>query len=147
VQCGRSFIGAGKTCDDDCRSERQKQRKTSPEYRHTILKRILESEKVFGRDDRLIWSLNFYTALIENGCTYCQVSLENFTGICLDRLQKVDDRRPVKHNSWSVTPCCPTCNRLKSDSKEDGFSFMEMGTEIGPAVKRCRICRGNLGKK
>jgi hypothetical protein len=74
------------------------------------------------------------------------VSLENFTGICLDRLQKNDDSHPVKHNSWSVTPCCPTCNRIKSDSKDSGFSFMEMGTLIGPAVKAVRLRRGNTHK-
>lgn len=148
--CRRWFDSTGrqKTCSEDCRQERIFERQTSVEVRFKQFERILNAEKIYPRDDPMAHNEHFYAALIEAGCTYCGVSLESSTGICIDRLQTSQDRRPVKHNSWSITPCCPVCNRIKSDSQEgSGFSFAEMGTIIGPAIRECRIRRGNTRKR
>jgi hypothetical protein len=136
VVCGGWFDSTSSrlTCDDECRAAHLKNRQTSIAARFVSLQRVLRDEKIFWRDDRLIHSENFYAALIESGCTYCGVSLLGFSGVCLDRL---DNRG--KHNSWNVTPCCPTDNRIRSDE----FSFEEMAQEIGPAIARVRARRAN----
>jgi hypothetical protein len=121
-----------KVCSDECKAERLKTRQTGISSRFVSLQRILRDEKIYWRDDRLIHSENFYAALIESGCTYCGVSLLGFSCVCLDRLDNNG-----KHNSWNVTPCCPTDNRIRSDE----FSFEEMAQEIGPAIARVRARR------
>jgi hypothetical protein len=141
TQCGGSFTGQGKTCDSECRQERINERQTSIAARFVVLQRTLRDEKIYWRDDRLIHSERFYAALLEFGCTYCGVSLEGFKGHCLDR---IDNQK--KHTSNNVTACCPLCNRVKS-SDESGFTFTEMFTFIGPAVRAVRTRRGNLGPK
>ena len=133
-------------CSDDCKEEWTAKRNRSISAKMTILRRVLESERIFPKDDPLMYSEGFIEAILTAGCCYCETPLGarddegNFqgvyTGINLDRI------REGKHNSWNITGCCPLCNRLKS-SEEFGFTFMEMGTLIGPAVQQVRQRRGN----
>ena len=139
VECGcwvPKSAGKAQVCSDECRDARLKTRQTSIAARFVSLQRILRDEKIYWRDDRLIHSENFYAALIESGCTYCGTSLLRYAGVCLDRILS-----DSKHNSWSVCPACPLCNRCKSSEGEAGFSFEEMAQEIGPAIARVRARR------
>ena len=77
-----------------------------PNGRHTHLKKCLRAEGIDKSD--LIWSLNFYAALIQdNECHYCLGSLSP-TGHALDRR---DSSRG--HEASNVVPCCWPCNSIK----------------------------------
>jgi hypothetical protein len=138
--------GKKQFCSDDCREEWTDKKRRGIGSKMTILKRILEGERTFPKDDPMMYSEGFIEAILMASCCYCGTSLGThddegkfqgiYTGINLDRIHD------GKHNSWNITGCCPLCNRLKS-SEEFGFTFMEMGTLIGPAVKAVRIRRGN----
>jgi hypothetical protein len=117
----------------------------------TMLRRILESERVFQRDDGLMYREHFIEAILAHGCTYCQTPLgyydENqefqglYTGINLDRIKSGGK----KHTSDNVCACCPLCNRVKS-SEEFGFTFHEMAI-IGQAIRQVRLRRGNTNAR
>jgi predicted nucleic acid-binding Zn ribbon protein len=144
-QCGRSFKGAGATCDDECREERLKQRQRSIQSKMTILRRTLEAEKVYQRDDRLMYSENFIESVLAGGCVYCGMDgteLAGFTGICLDRIRNDERGKPMKHNSWNVCGCCPQCNSIKSDL----LSIEEMAL-LHEGLVAIRVRRGNLNAK
>ena len=138
VQCGRGFIGAGKVCDDECRQERIKERQRSISAKMTILRRILEGEKIYPRDDRLMYSETFIAEVLAGGCVYCDADLARYTGICLDRIRNEERGKPGKHTSNNICGCCPQCNATKSDI----FSFEEMAL-LRPGLIEIRIRRGN----
>jgi hypothetical protein len=143
-QCHASFDPAGsntKTCSEECKQDRIKERQSSPEARHTILKRILEAERA-PRTDKL-WSLNFYSGLIQgNECTWCSGPLSR-TGHAIDRL---DSTKP--HSVINLAGiACQRCNRVhsgpdKNGNTENAFSFEEMKL-LRPALVTMRIRKGN----
>ena len=128
---GYMLVSRKKFCDEDCRQEYRKFRAGAPEAKFTVLKRVLESEKIYPRDDKMIHSLDFYSALLAWGCIYCSAPLEGFTGHCLDR------QNGGLHNSWNVVPCCPLCNETKSDN----YSFEEFILLV-PGLVEIRRRRG-----
>jgi hypothetical protein len=136
--CGAWFdcITSRTVCDDDCAASRLKTRQTSISARYTALKRILEEERVYSKDDKLARSERFFEGLLSWGCLYCGISLLNFSGICLDRISS-----KKRHTFDNVAPCCPLCNRVKSAEGETGFTFEEMGQIVGPAIARVRQLR------
>jgi predicted nucleic acid-binding Zn ribbon protein len=137
--CG-AYIKPGrlKYCSDDCREEFAKERQRGISAKMTILRRVTEAERVYERDDRLMYSENFIEAILAAGCTYCGDDLTCYTGICLDRIRNDENGKPGKHNSWNICACCPECNETKSDN----YSFEEM-TILRPALVAIRIRRGN----
>jgi len=139
TECGRSFTGAGKTCDVECREARLKQRQRSIQTKMTALRRVLESEKVYQRDDRLMYSENFIEAVLAGGCVYCGADLQSFTGICLDRIKNDERHKPGKHTSNNICGCCPQCNSIKSDL----LSIEEMAL-LHDGLVAIRIRRGSL---
>jgi hypothetical protein len=78
--------------------------------------------------------IEIYESVLDRGCFYCKTSLDESSGICLDRI------RDGKHTFEHTVPCCKTCNRLKSSGpgKYDGFTYDEMAQIIGPAVTEVR---------
>jgi hypothetical protein len=120
---------SAKFCSDECRDKRRSEGQ-NPQSRHYTLIRTLESERVPYLD--LLWKFDFYVELIAGGCTYCNGPLGQ-SGHGLDKIIN-----SLGHRCWNVTAACPVCNRIKSDSKEDGFSFNEMAEFIGPAVRAVR---------
>lgn len=126
-----------KVCSDECQATKVRNRQCSIASRFVSLERILREEKIYWRDDRLIHSETFYEGLISWGCIYCEVSLENIGGVCLDRIDNAG-----LHNSWNVAPCCPTCNRLRSDE----FN-LEEARILGNAVRQIRNQRDKIKRK
>src|SRR5258705_420590 len=112
--------GRKKICFEECQENKKQKLLPSPQARHRNLLRILEQERVPKTD--LLWSENFYSALLDfNGftCLTCQQPLSK-SGHGLDRIVN-----RLGHRCFNVVPACSVCNRIKSDSKEDGFSFEE----------------------
>jgi hypothetical protein len=136
-ECGCSFKGPTKTCSEECRDTRLKQRQRSLGAKMTLLRRVLESEKVWQRDDRLMYSENFIESVLAGGCIYCGMDgteLQSFTGHCLDRIKNTG-----KHTSDNIAACCPQCNSIKSDL----LSLEEMAL-LHPGLIAIRNRRGNL---
>jgi predicted nucleic acid-binding Zn ribbon protein len=140
VQCGCFFDAAGnqKVCSDECKEERLQERKRGIAAKMTILRRVLEAERIYPTTDRLVYSENFIEAILAAGCTYCGANLSRFTGICLDRIRNDENGKPGKHTSNNICACCPQCNETKSDN----YSFEEMAI-LRPALVVIRIRRGN----
>jgi hypothetical protein len=131
VECNAPFETntSAITCSDECRSKRR----VGIGAKMTVLRRILESEKIYPRDDRLMYSENFIQALQEWPCIWCG-SEEKGTGINLDR---IDPSKP--HLSSNVAPVCSGfCNAIRSNI----LSFEEM-ILLRPALVQCRRRRGN----
>ena len=111
-------------CCEECKLEFQTAKLGTPESRHVCLLRVLDEERVPAVDP--LRNLDFYAEIIASGlCTYCNLPLAK-SGHALDKIINT-----LGHRAFNVCPCCPTCNRIKSD---DEFSFKEMTTIIGPAV-------------
>jgi hypothetical protein len=112
LQCAMPFDSLrARICSDECRDDRKRERDKSPNTKFTILKRILEAEKIYPRDDRLIYSLNFYAALLAwDECQWCSGPLPQ-AGISLDRVDNA-----IGHYSWNVIPACGFCNQIRSDA-------------------------------
>jgi len=74
--------------------------------RHSVLKVALRKEKISRKDP--LWSLEFYTALIQDGiCHYCFGPL-NLYGAGLDCMNN-----EIGHVGFNVVPCCRSCNQKK----------------------------------
>jgi hypothetical protein len=103
-------------CSEECRAVRLSERQSSIKAKFQNLERVLESEKVFWRDDRLIRSPKFYAGLLDwQECVWCGGPLSG-SGHNLDR---IDNSKP--HYSWNVTVACGDCNRTRGDI----FTFEE----------------------
>jgi hypothetical protein len=59
-----------------------------------------------------------YQYIIDRGCEFCGISLENEKGYCLDR---VNNKKG--YVITNVVGCCKICNRAKSDM--DVYEFMD----------------------
>jgi hypothetical protein len=73
----------------------------------TRLSKLRSSAK--HRNIRVDLDVNKYQMLVNMGCHYCGISLENENGYCLDR---VDSSRGYIFSN--VVGCCKTCNIAKS---------------------------------
>jgi hypothetical protein len=120
VDCQKPIFSNRLRCED-CRKkisdgvpERTKQlrRKNAykigrePRGRHTRLKKFLRKEGIPSTDP--LWSLNFYTALIQDGiCHYCLGPMSP-SGHGLDR--KITEQG---HTANNVVCCCWLCNTIK----------------------------------
>jgi hypothetical protein len=79
---------------------------TTLKGKHAALKRFLKLENVAPID--LLWSLNFYNALISDArCHYCLGFLKP-SGHGMDRIENNPG-----HVCYNVVPCCWACNELK----------------------------------
>jgi hypothetical protein len=124
--------GRLKLCGDYCREVRKKDRSTSIQTRHRLLRRILEHEIVSMADP--LYSSAVYESILIRGCAYCGTDLLLESGISLDRLDSTG-----KHTFANCRGCCGLCNRLKSAGpKTGGFTNEEMLEVIGPAVALVR---------
>jgi hypothetical protein len=74
-----------------------------------------------------------FLAVQEYPCTYCGGDLPEM-GSGLDRLEAGGAYRP-----GNVAPCCDECNVARSNH----FSPEEMLAELGPAIARIRMVRGD----
>jgi hypothetical protein len=128
--------GKKRFCSESCKEEWSAKRSHGIPAKMTILRRLLESEKIYPATDPLMHSEGFYTALQEWPCIWCG-SEEKGTGINLDR---IDNLKP--HYSSNVSPVCSNlCNKIRSDV----LSFEEMKI-LRPALSEIRIRRGNTRK-
>jgi len=99
--------------------------------RHRVLLAVLRKEKAPKKD--LLWSLNFYAALLfEAKCYYCDGEL-NETGYALDAKDNNSG-----HRCWNVIPCCRFCNQKKMD--DVGYEDM---LEIKDWLTKLRNKRGS----
>lgn len=99
--------GATRICSDRCRDIRKRQSSGMVTTRHAALIRVLKSEQV-PLADRL-YSLNFYEALLLDGCAYCKGPLST-SGHALDRIENSKG-----HRCFNVAACCGFCNGIKGD--------------------------------
>jgi RNase P subunit RPR2 len=89
--------------------------KTSPLGRLNRLKDALLKDKTPKTD--LLWSKNFYLAIIKDLiCHYCSQPIYG-GGHVLDRIDNSDG-----HRCYNVVPCCWFCNQIKSNR----LSYKEM---------------------
>lgn len=84
------------------------------------------------------WELTLeeYKTLVIRPCEYCELEL-NPTGSGLDRMEAAKG-----YVTGNVVPCCATCNMFKARA----LTYEEMKEEIGPAVRRIRLKRRELGQ-
>lgn len=72
------------------------------------ISKLKSSAKARGLEVRI---MNYeYENLLNQGCHYCGVNLDNMGGVCLDR---IDSRRGYVLSN--VVPCCKICNIAKND--------------------------------
>lgn len=107
--------------------------------KHAELKKKLREERVSHSD--LLWSINFYSALIEARiCHYCLGPLDE-AGCGLDRVVN-----ELGHLSYNVVPCCGSCNRKKGyDTSYE--EMMLLAPTLREIRKRRGIRNGNLGNQ
>lgn len=82
-------------------------------------------------------SLAEYIAIVDGkGCTYCGMPLVGVEGRGSkgfgSGLDRIDSSLP--YTASNVTPCCAQCNMAKAEF----FTYEEMLTEIGPAIRRVK---------
>ena len=120
-------------CSDECRAERLAERQSCLDAKFANLERVLDAEKIFWMDDRLIRSQHFYEALMAWECIWCGCPLTG-QGHNLDR---VDNSKP--HNSWNVIPACGPCNQTRGNR----YSFEEFALlrEGLVAIRKLREAR------
>lgn len=130
----------------ECRSAEQKAnhaaRKEDPEYcaakkARSAKYRAANRDKGLLRNYQMLdkkkgidcdLSLEFVQCLISLPCYYCGETER----IGLDRID--NSKGHMKNN---VVPCCPECNKARSNF----FTQEEMKNEIGPAIRRVREAR------
>ncbi len=81
-------------------------------------------------------TLEEYKRLTSQPCEYCGGPLPE-TSVGLDR---IDISKGYSHGN--VLPCCTWCNVARSDH----FTVDEVRREIGPAIRRIRIQRGEINE-
>jgi hypothetical protein len=107
-ECNASFKTSTSAvyCGSDCREQRRLANQSTPEARHVILLRTLQRERVPRLD--LLWSFEFYAALIADGsCAFCDGRLSP-SGHALDRIVN-----SMGHRCYNVAACCSDCNEWK----------------------------------
>lgn len=93
--------------------------------------RLLSRYRLYDKKKKLEndLDLEFIENILKDAkCAYCETTED----LGLDRADS-----KIGHIKTNCYPCCIQCNRAKSDY----FSFLEMKTEIGPAIKRVRELR------
>ena len=103
-----------------------------PKRKYRVLQSVLKREKVPKND--LLWSFNFYAALVQEAlCHYCGRSLKS-SGHSLDAMLA------GKHRSFNVVPCCGDCNKLKNNN----ISYDDMMVFMAPALRLRRLHQEGL---
>lgn len=101
--------------------------------RHAALRVSLRQNRVPKHD--LLWDINFYVQLIEDGkCHYCDGPL-NPTSHALDCKNS-----KIGHRCFNVVPCCRSCNWIKMKS----MSYEEMML-LSPVLKQIQAERTKGG--
>jgi hypothetical protein len=127
--CRKCDATRNRECYKGLYTERHKKFRTSIKGRYRWLLQQLRAENV--SEDDLLWSLNFYTALMSDMfCHYCGGVL-SAGGHGLDRMENDEG-----HRCFNVVPCCPRCNSVKSNY----FSYAEM-LLLSPTLRLIREAR------
>lgn len=109
-----------------------------PRGRHVHLKKFLKREQIPATDP--LWSLNFYTALIQdNECHYCLGPLSP-TGHALDRKNSSKG-----HTAFNTVCCCWFCNSVKGKYWE--YEHMMLLAPKLRKLSRERLMAGQLFRK
>lgn len=64
---------------------------------------------------KIVWELTLqqYIDLIQKECYYCGVSMENETGVGLDR---IDNNKTIGYVMNNVLTCCGSCNQIRGSN-------------------------------
>jgi hypothetical protein len=81
--------------------------RNDPGHKFKILIQIAAKKKI-----NFSLTLEEYVKLLKNPCYYCEVSLENWSGGSLDR---INNDKSIGYRVDNVLPCCGNCNILRGN--------------------------------
>ncbi len=122
VERGEAFFARHRKQCRICQREKTRKHHRTASGRYGVAKAIAKRRK---------WPFTLtreqYAELISRPCHYCGGILSE-TGVGLDRLES-----SWGYETFNVVPCCPECNRIRSDS----FTYAEM-VELGAVIAAIR---------